>query len=406
ASVPLSGPLSAHAIIPDEDLVRQSDNKIQHSDKSNQIACIAFDPIVSEGIVRFEGEFEKHWKYDNTFGIADASAVFAPDKWPGGSGNKKKTVRYECDGRLQQLGEKIRGNSKFLDPLAMEVNMSATPRTLRFFMDNEEQPISVINIPSSIRFYIFFREEGSSFTVTKFEYLQSPTAKGEIEEARVLEWGKNWKQNEDEEDEAEDESKDEIPSQVQIHYTPKLPNPDCVKVKGHRFTAIEENASTILFDPVIKKGITRFEVLNVSYLLSAGIADESLSFVGDVYPSKLDVSKIVDYSYYEGNLQHIGDWIKGNEGLEEGDRIAMELNMESSPRTLTFFVNDKEQPNYVSNVPDAVRFFAYIAVEDSLFKILKFEEIPEPTAKHESESRSLEYGTEWKNEQKEDCTIQ
>ncbi|KAA6308784.1 MAG: hypothetical protein EZS28_056626, partial [Streblomastix strix] len=41
-----------------------------------------------------------------------------------------------------------------------------------------------------------------SFTVTKFEYLQSPTAKGEIEEARVLEWGKNWKQNEDEEDES------------------------------------------------------------------------------------------------------------------------------------------------------------------------------------------------------------
>ncbi|KAA6367892.1 MAG: hypothetical protein EZS28_036582 [Streblomastix strix] len=65
ASVPLSGPLSVLAIIPDKDLVRQSDNKIQHSEVGNQIACIAFDPIVSEGIVRFEGEFEKHWKYDN-----------------------------------------------------------------------------------------------------------------------------------------------------------------------------------------------------------------------------------------------------------------------------------------------------------------------------------------------------
>ncbi|KAA6368383.1 MAG: hypothetical protein EZS28_036090 [Streblomastix strix] len=177
--------------------------------------------------------------------------------------DKKKTVRYERDGRLEQLGKRIEGNSEIFGPVAMEVNMSATPRTLRFFQDDEEQPISVINIPSSIRFYIYFGLKGQSFTVTKFEYLQSPTAKGEIKEARVLEWGKNWKKNEDEEDESEEESEDEVPSQVQIQYTPILPNPDCVKVKGNHFTAIERNDSTILFDPVIKKGITRFEVLNL-----------------------------------------------------------------------------------------------------------------------------------------------
>jgi hypothetical protein len=51
-------------------------------------------------------------------------------------------------------GHYIFGNSTWSQKgrvVMMEVNMSATPRSLRFFVDDKQQPISVINIPDSIQ---------------------------------------------------------------------------------------------------------------------------------------------------------------------------------------------------------------------------------------------------------------
>ncbi|KAA6385487.1 MAG: hypothetical protein EZS28_018984 [Streblomastix strix] len=67
--------------------------------------------------------------------------------------------------------------------------------------------------------------------------------------------------------------------------------------------------------------------------------------------------------------------------------------MDSTPRTLTFFKNDEEQMNYVSNIPAAVR--AFLSREGESFQVLKFEALSEPTAKHGAGSRVWEYGTEW-----------
>jgi hypothetical protein len=50
-----------------------------------------------------------------------------------------------------------KGNSSWNEErrvVMMEVNMSATPRTLRFFVDGEQQPLSVFNIPDSIQFAV------------------------------------------------------------------------------------------------------------------------------------------------------------------------------------------------------------------------------------------------------------
>ncbi|KAA6387524.1 MAG: hypothetical protein EZS28_016948 [Streblomastix strix] len=54
-----------------------------------------------------------------------------------------------------------------------------------------------------------------------------------------------------------------------------------IKVKGKTFTLSTNKSSPIQFNPVVKKGIMRFEVLNVDYLQRVGIADESVQFDGD-----------------------------------------------------------------------------------------------------------------------------
>ncbi|KAA6319188.1 MAG: hypothetical protein EZS28_054852, partial [Streblomastix strix] len=88
-------------------------------------------------------------------GIADSSAVFGSGEGPWEGENGKKTVRYYKDGDLGHIGYDIKGNSRIEEnkTVAMEVNLNIRPRTLTFFYDNQEQPVSVINIPSSIRFY-------------------------------------------------------------------------------------------------------------------------------------------------------------------------------------------------------------------------------------------------------------
>ncbi|KAA6353041.1 MAG: hypothetical protein EZS28_051432, partial [Streblomastix strix] len=126
------------------------------------------------------------------------------------------------------------------------------------------------------------------------------------------------------------------------------------------------------------------------------IADETVKYERRQSPEARGGEKIVGY-YNIGKIDHIGDWIEGNAKFyKTGDRVALELNMDSSPRTLTFFVNDKEQPNYATNIPVAVR--AFLWEKGVAFKVLKFEALSAPTAKHGAGSRAWEYGTKWQQD--------
>ncbi|KAA6390815.1 MAG: hypothetical protein EZS28_013660 [Streblomastix strix] len=71
------------------------------------------------------------------------------------------------------------------------------------------------------------------------------------------------------------------------------------------------------------------------------------------------------------------------------------LNMDSNPRTLTCFVDDAEQKNFVSNIPSAVRFYAFISCIGDSFKITKFEKLSVPTSLHGEGSRSWKWGKKW-----------
>ncbi|KAA6369855.1 MAG: hypothetical protein EZS28_034618, partial [Streblomastix strix] len=178
----------------DPDHVKQQENKIIRTNKGIQ-STVAFNPAITSGIVRFGGFFKDHPRWTFIIGITDSSAVFGSNEWPWEGENEKKTVLYWNDGDLQQIGDTIKGNSRIEEnkTVSVEVNMNIRPRTLTFFYDNQEQPVSVTNIPSSIRFYIFLIDNNSSFTITEFSNVQYSSAKGGIKGQRIVEWGKKWK---------------------------------------------------------------------------------------------------------------------------------------------------------------------------------------------------------------------
>ncbi|KAA6356002.1 MAG: hypothetical protein EZS28_048471, partial [Streblomastix strix] len=148
--------------------------------------------------------------------------------------------------------------------------------------------------------------------------------------------------------------------------------------------------------PVINKGIVKLEVLNVEDLYAVGIADESVRYGRNEPPQIKGWDKIVEY-HCDGGIRHIGIYFKGNsEFSTDGSRIGMELNMDSKPHSLTFFINDEEQPNFIINIPNAVRIWCHTLQKSASFKFTKFEFLSTPTARHGEGSRAWEYGKQWK----------
>ncbi|KAA6386985.1 MAG: putative serine/threonine-protein kinase Nek6 [Streblomastix strix] len=180
-------------IIPNKEHAYQQGLKIIHKNNWGQ-STVAFNPIISSGIVRFGGFFENHPVANFSIGIADSSAVFGSNERPYSGENEKKTVCYWRTGEISHIGYSIPGNSRIESnkSVSCEVNMNISPRTLTFFYENKEQGLSVRNIPSSIRFYIFLYKENSSFTINRFENVQYSSAKG-VSNGKVFEWGKEWK---------------------------------------------------------------------------------------------------------------------------------------------------------------------------------------------------------------------
>ncbi|KAA6363948.1 MAG: hypothetical protein EZS28_040525, partial [Streblomastix strix] len=129
-----------------------------------------------------------------------------------------------------------------------------------------------------------------------------------------------------------------------------------------------------------------------------GIADGSVRYGPNENPNKAGWENIVCYSS-NGYVTHLGDWIDTNYQLVTGIRLALELNMDAKPRTLTFFVNDMELLDYVIDIPPSVRFWAYIFRSGSAFKLTQFDHLTSPTAVHGDGSFAWHWGKEWKHGQ-------
>ncbi|KAA6396142.1 MAG: hypothetical protein EZS28_008329 [Streblomastix strix] len=142
-----------------------------------------------------------------------------------------------------------------------------------------------------------------------------------------------------------------------------------------------DNYTTIVFNPIIIKGIAKIQILNISKLQGIGIADGHIHYDRNQCPSDAGFNNILCF-FHTGDLVHVGDFNAWNTPFNSGDSVAMELNMDSNPRSITFFVNNVEQINCIINIPEAVRFWAYFLQPSSSFQVIKFEYLSQPTAKH------------------------
>ncbi|KAA6362483.1 MAG: hypothetical protein EZS28_041991 [Streblomastix strix] len=63
---------------------------------------------------------------------------------------------------------------------------------------------------------------------------------------------------------------------------------------------------------------------------------------------------------YAGKLFHNGKYTAGNQEIKDNDSVALEVNLNSTPRTVHLFINNVQQPIFISGVPESVQFFFFI----------------------------------------------
>ncbi|KAA6391321.1 MAG: hypothetical protein EZS28_013148, partial [Streblomastix strix] len=134
-----------------------------------------------------------------------------------------------------------------------------------------------------------------------------------------------------------------------VDYIPVIPYEDDVNVSGSVFTSKSGNHSVILFKPLIKSGIIKFDVQAMNQLIGLGIAYDPAKFERNQVPQAIAKTS--------GKIYFGKGGIHDNGKFDNGNYVALELNMDSRPRTLSFFIDDEEQKNYITDIPESVSFW-------------------------------------------------
>ncbi|KAA6391891.1 MAG: hypothetical protein EZS28_012585 [Streblomastix strix] len=84
-----------------------------------------------------------------------------------------------------------------------------------------------------------------------------------------------------------------------------------------------------------------------------------------------------------------------NQPFQCRQRLSVEVDM--NQRRAYFFVDGKEQKNFIINLPNAVRFYAFISQPGSSFQITRFESLAAPSVSGVPGSMGWEQGKKWQN---------
>ncbi|KAA6358885.1 MAG: hypothetical protein EZS28_045588, partial [Streblomastix strix] len=128
-----------------------------------------------------------------------------------------------------------------------------------------------------------------------------------------------------------------------------IPDNEDAAQTGNKIIHAKDNnkCTSVAFNPIISSGFVRFGGFyenhsNDNFMI--GIADSVAVFGSDEYPWKDENDKKTVTYWKKDGLYHNGSFILGNSEIEENKSIAMEVNMNIRPRTLTFFYDNQEQP--------------------------------------------------------------
>ncbi|KAA6392639.1 MAG: hypothetical protein EZS28_011832 [Streblomastix strix] len=163
-----------------------------------------------------------------------------------------------------------------------------------------------------------------------------------------------------------------IENKINIPISITVPEGDYIK-KEDEFTYIstKDEFKTFPIDKQISHGIYRCEFKNNNNVSAFGVMKSGL---------------VIPFGRGCGNGKQIGV----RQESKHGYTVAIEINM-TPPRTASFFVNGKQLPVFVSNLPESVQFFFFLYFKDESVTILSLKRIEAPTATNIPNAKEMKW---------------
>ncbi|KAA6398004.1 MAG: putative serine/threonine-protein kinase Nek3 [Streblomastix strix] len=202
----------------------------------------------------------------------------------------------------------------------------------------------------------------------------------------------------------------QIPAQLNsVLLKMNIPEDDQSRVEGSAFICQNGgksfDCSTITMDPIQNQGIVRFEVVFNGHYgeeFSLGIVEASQIFKKNYLPIGNENGDYSARYSNNGNLEHRrynvssnSTYIKGNSPFKCGQRVSIEADMTQNPKRAVFFVDGVEQKNSVVNIPEYIRFYVFVSLHNSSFRVTRFEKLPVSSARGVPGSKQWEWGKDW-----------
>ncbi|KAA6387271.1 MAG: hypothetical protein EZS28_017204 [Streblomastix strix] len=117
------------------------------------------------------------------------------------------------------------------------------------------------------------------------------------------------------------------------------------------------------------------------------VGEHSIRFI-----SSGDLQHLIVFEY--GN--QVSFTVKGNQIFQCGQRLQIEVDMNSDPSKVVFFINGEQQKNYVIDLPGEIRFFAFVQQAGSSFHITRSERLRLSSARIDADSVAWNCWKNWK----------
>ncbi|KAA6359964.1 MAG: hypothetical protein EZS28_044508, partial [Streblomastix strix] len=84
--------------------------------------------------------------------------------------------------------------------------------------------------------------------------------------------------------------------------------------------------------------------------------------------------------FYAGHVYQNGKPTSaGNQTITNNDIVAIEVNMNTTPRTAHLFINNGQQPGYMSGLPESVQYYFQLYTMGQPTTVLSLKRLSAPT---------------------------
>ncbi|KAA6360465.1 MAG: hypothetical protein EZS28_044008 [Streblomastix strix] len=184
------------------------------------------------------------------------------------------------------------------------------------------------------------------------------------------------------------EAKEGIPIQIVVPYGQYTKN-------DKDFTYTAKMATNMIFpvSPAVTNNVYRckFKINKIKGNQCFGFMRNGLTIPFNSGPNVSPFQGDNAFFYEDGSAFWNGVPTTGNKRMKDKDVIEIEVNLKAQPRTAHLFINEKQQPIFISNIPEEVQFFFFVANKNDSVTVISLKTMNEPTITNISGAKELRW---------------